>query len=384
VLQITGSALLFVYYPPDNEVAETDTPYYLQRFPRFEAMATTRAGLTHKTDTSLKARGWTLPAVVPELDGLRGVAIGLVLLCHAGMWVPIPLVRQVLLEGKMGVDLFFVLSGFLITGILLDTRRDDRRTRNFYLRRGLRIWPLYFGYLALAYVGTRAAGTVQPSLWTFYLFVQNFVPLVSQNPFLGATWSLAVEEQFYAIWPWVSFRIRRETLLRLCLVLFGISPLVRMAFHLGGASEDFIYANTFTRMDGIAVGGAIAAWMRGRSFTREMLVRLAKLAGIAGCAGYALCMALQSRSVIAEYLNFTFIALGFGGRTLLRAGLPQRAQLVTRIHASRMADDNGQDQLRSLPVSQPDLSIGAWESRQQHAGPRRLDRVDSSSSAISG
>jgi peptidoglycan/LPS O-acetylase OafA/YrhL len=84
----------------------------------------------------------TLRKAIPELDGVRGVAILLVLLCHAGgffEWKPLSASFG---YGSVGVDLFFVLSGFLITGILIEARDDRNRTRGFYIRRGLRIWPL--------------------------------------------------------------------------------------------------------------------------------------------------------------------------------------------------------------------------------------------------
>jgi peptidoglycan/LPS O-acetylase OafA/YrhL len=122
----------------------------------------------HKTH-----RGWTLPRAVPELDGIRGLAILLVLICHATSFMEPGLWRSLLSYGKVGVYLFFVLSGFLITGILIDTKQDYHRTRNFYVRRGRRIWPLHFVYLAGAMLLFRRMLPPQPHLWAYLLFIQK-------------------------------------------------------------------------------------------------------------------------------------------------------------------------------------------------------------------
>jgi peptidoglycan/LPS O-acetylase OafA/YrhL len=259
------------------------------------------------------AKTWTVPAVVPELDGIRGIAIGLVLVCHATFWMPNERLQLIFREGKIGVDLFFVLSGFLITGILLDTQTHPKRAQSFYIRRGLRIWPLYFVYLAVAYFAFRVMLPPQTHLWAYFLFVQNFFWVDATGPFLQPTWSLAVEEQFYAVWPWLAFRMKRETVLKTCLTVFAIAPVIRYAFHLGGAGGQFIYANTLTRLDGIALGGAIAAWVRGPMFDADQLAKFAKIGAIVGTIGYVVCFLLTPYSLVADYLAYTFITMGFGG-----------------------------------------------------------------------
>jgi peptidoglycan/LPS O-acetylase OafA/YrhL len=274
------------------------------------------------------AQAWTLPAQIPELDGIRGLAILLVLICHSAMWLPMSALRSVLIEGKIGVDLFFVLSGFLITRILLDTQRDRQALRNFYVRRGLRIWPLYFSFLLVAFVALRKMMPTGLAPWTYLLFAQNFVHYANTGPVLDPTWSLAVEEQFYLLWPLIALRARRETVLKICCAVLALSPLIRCAFRLAAAPETFIYANTLCRLDGIAMGGAIAAWVRSEGFEPEQLRRFARFAVPFGVAGAGLCYWLHNALVFGSDIRHSFIALAFGGIvawTLARQGQPSPA-----------------------------------------------------------
>src|SRR5437868_4964541 len=129
---------------------------------------------------------------MPALDGLRGIAIVLVLM-HQFDLITSPHAIDVAFDaGWIGVQLFFVLSGFLITGGLLDTRDQHGYFRGFFVRRVLRIFPLYYAAL----VATLIAGNTSIWLWTY---LSNFRP----HPALPHFWSLAVEEQFYLVWPFV-------------------------------------------------------------------------------------------------------------------------------------------------------------------------------------
>jgi peptidoglycan/LPS O-acetylase OafA/YrhL len=179
---------------------------------------------------------------IPELDGLRGVAILLVVLFHGFFFAPGPdyhpadLIHRLyfwferfIAIGWTGVDLFFVLSGFLIGGILLDARESPRFYRTFYLRRFFRIIPPYYAWLMAYVLVTLTAGAFlaahslkgnTPSgrvfLWMQFLFLQNLGILDHYPTVAGAwlrpTWSLAVEEQFYLITPTIIKTLSRRAL----------------------------------------------------------------------------------------------------------------------------------------------------------------------------
>src|ERR1700741_4392574 len=151
-----------------------------------------------------------MPRKIPQLDAIRGIAI-LVVVVHNLHGLDFPPLSLVTNYGWMGVDLFFVLSGFLITGILLDTKLSEHYFRNFYARRGLRIWPLYYAVLLFMFVVVpllRPQDTAElfqrsSPWWSYPLFLQNFLvnaPALAVGP-LGVSWSLAVEELFYLVWP---------------------------------------------------------------------------------------------------------------------------------------------------------------------------------------
>src|SRR5262249_20264383 len=135
--------------------------------------------------------------------------------------------------GWIGVDLFFVLSGFLITGILVDSKEQSNYFRGFYWRRVLRIWPLYYGLVLLVYLigpHLRLAANWNISSyapWIYVFFLQNIlIPDWGIYP-LTPTWSLAIEEQFYLIWP-LAVRFLSTRILRACLIaILVVSPVAR-------------------------------------------------------------------------------------------------------------------------------------------------------------
>src|SRR5687767_2907742 len=156
---------------------------------------------------------------IPALDGLRGIAIILVMLHHFTYYRPNSgidaQIASVLFFGWAGVDLFFVLSGFLITGILLDTRDSKRYFSTFYARRTLRIFPLYYLVLLLAFVVLPKFPALHPVLlgqvgpvdlppqWPYWLYLTNFSIADGGwvHGWVDVAWSLAIEEQFYLVWP---------------------------------------------------------------------------------------------------------------------------------------------------------------------------------------
>lgn len=162
------------------------------------------------------------------LDGLRGCAVLAVVLLHATSSLQHPAtiaggaIKKLFSCGWIGVDLFFVLSGFLITGILVDAKGRPRYFRTFYWRRSLRILPLYYGLLVVLFVIAPAvagpawrAGALPSSGQAWYwLHLQNFVSLRNETAgYLGNLWSLAIEEQFYLVWaPLILITDRRRAL----------------------------------------------------------------------------------------------------------------------------------------------------------------------------
>ena len=179
------------------------------------------------------------------LDGLRGLAILLVMLYHFCLPHRSFHGREpgVLLQfaqgGWMGVDLFFVLSGFLITGILLETRHQPHYFRNFLGRRFLRIWPLYYLSLlvllvlipmALSQASPELQGMRDKQAW-FWLYAANWL-FASEGGFTqtsgGYFWSLAVEEQFYLLWPFLVYALSERSLLRVSMALLALSLVARV------------------------------------------------------------------------------------------------------------------------------------------------------------
>lgn len=212
----------------------------------------------------------------PELDGLRGIAILLVLLHHfwphSGVLAD-PFLTKAAHLGWIGVDLFFVISGFLITGILLDTRGDAHYYRNFYVRRGLRIFPLYYVFLLAAWtvlprLPESGAAFVRDSgspLWYFLYMgnVREAITGVEPAYVLAPLWSLSIEEQFYITFPLVVALLGARRLWRCLWVLIAAAPLFRVTFYfLAPDNERIQYLATFSRMDNIAMGCLIATGLR--------------------------------------------------------------------------------------------------------------------------
>lgn len=207
---------------------------------------------------------------LPQLDGLRAVAILLVILHNQGPKYPSLHLEGLFANGWMGVDLFFVLSGFLITGILVDTKHSEGYLKNFYARRCLRIWPLYYSllvfmFIVVPFVHPSEAQTVfaerSSPWWAYPLFLQNFlipVPTRATGP-LGVTWSLAIEEQFYLIWPWVVRYCSRTQLRRIAIAVMCVSPVLRLVLTFAHVN---LYSNLFCRLDGLMAGALLALLVR--------------------------------------------------------------------------------------------------------------------------
>jgi peptidoglycan/LPS O-acetylase OafA/YrhL len=233
----------------------------------------------------------------PALDGLRAVAVLAVIIYHFGL----------LPGGYLGVDLFFVLSGFLITSLLIrewDRRRGHISFRDFYLRRVLRLFPALGCVIAVtvALIGLLelsrppsnrqyVAGTLEglPLVVTFVGNWARALDPASSLGMLGHTWSLAIEEQFYLLWPALFVLLMRHRFSRgfvaLSLTLIAVAEMAyRMAVAFAGYGSNRIYYGTDTHSDGLLIGCAIAFWLASHQSTRVYQKTGGLLKGATGLA----------------------------------------------------------------------------------------------------
>jgi peptidoglycan/LPS O-acetylase OafA/YrhL len=283
----------------------------------------------------------TANARVAELDGLRGIAILLVLVFHyAPATGPMRYLGDVFGIGWTGVDLFFVLSGYLITGILLDSVGQPHYYRNFIVRRSLRIFPLYYAclvlYCVLSFVPSpihwKAFLTIGGGWW--YVGYLGNIQVFLQNAWPGAAiltplWSLQVEEQFYLSFPFLVWAAKRRTLawILVCSVigalLLRIALVVALPKNLMGT-----YALMPCRMDALAMGGlvAIAAresphWLKSRW--------IGWMTALAAATFLLICIFVNSSpwSNPMRTLGYTAIDLAFTGVLVMLISWRQRLLL---------------------------------------------------------
>jgi peptidoglycan/LPS O-acetylase OafA/YrhL len=248
---------------------------------------------------------------IPQLDAVRGVAVLLVLLHNTNIY-PSWHLGLISDNGWMGVDLFFVLSGFLITGILLNSKHSEGYFKNFYVRRCLRIWPLYYSALLFMFVivpilrpseAPVVFGARSSPWWAYLFYLQNFlipIPTKGTGP-LGVTWSLAVEEQFYLVWPLVVRFCTEGQLRRITIAIICLSPALRYYLSLHQVN---IYSNTFCRLDGLMVGALLALVIRSASFLPSKFVTRAWVLFLVSAP-----LALVIETFHARWIGFSLIAV---------------------------------------------------------------------------
>jgi peptidoglycan/LPS O-acetylase OafA/YrhL len=271
--------------------------------------------------------------IIPALDGVRGLAILLVLAHNldpfedggslARQWIGLGFNL-----GWVGVQLFFVLSGYLISGILLDTRGAPGYYRGFFGRRVLRIFPLYYGVLLVALVILPRLGLAPDRLladrenriWLWTYLINWADPLGAGVAAFPHFWSLAVEEQFYLVWPLVVRRTTPRRLLQVSLVLVVVAFAARLGLLLAGVGEAGLYMFTICRMDALAAGGAVAALLRipaARAAASRRRGGLALGAGALFVAGLLATRGYPRAGVRDQTFGYTILAVTFAALVLL-------------------------------------------------------------------
>ena len=283
------------------------------------------------TEVSVHSERDLVPGHLPALDGVRGVAIGLVLAHN----LDIISGRQSLIghltdlavnEGWVGVQLFFVLSGFLITGILLDSRAATNYYGAFFARRFLRIFPLYYATLFVAFVllprltAHPPDGHHQIWLWCYLSNWRGLIP--GAPPEFPHFWSLAVEEQFYLIWPFVVRRLSARRLLRLCAGLMILAFAVRVVMRQLRSGPEPVYQWTICRVDALAAGAAVAVMLRLRELRAalERHGRAIRLGAWGLLLGGAVATHAFPRTIErGQTLGYTLLALVFAALVVIAA-----------------------------------------------------------------
>ena len=265
--------------------------------------------------------------LMPELDTVRGVAILMVFLFHAFEdFVPppssTPAWERLLLAaanlGWTGVNLFFVLSGFLITGILLDSADKPRYYSRFYYRRALRILPAYYLLLALLLLVSHIGFITRKTSWAFaglsFIYLSNITPLLGVPRNYAPLWSLAVEEHFYLLWPAAVKRLRGG--LTVAAVLICVcEPVLRAICATRGGLWWGPY--TWLSADGLALGALLAIFARSAWASRKNLLKLAALSVLLAVVMLAASVPVP-RSVS---ISLRSTCVNYGSLTLLAAAL---------------------------------------------------------------
>jgi len=340
----------------------------------------------------LTSRSRSVPSVgkFQSLDGLRAIAIILVFFHHVKDHIPpvVPAVKffqYYVWQGWIGVDLFFVLSGFLITGLLIDSREATNYLSGFYGRRILRIFPLYYSVLIGAIVTSQILTSVHapqaPAVaalvplpqdrWVYLSFLTNWTGLwaaqwdSSFRSILAHFWSLAVEEQFYFVWPFIVWVVRPRAVPWIAGIVAGLSAIIRLAWvlHWGtgivAPQSVEIQLATICRLDGLFIGALCAYFYRDPKLMLRIRKWLPSVAAL-GVGSYLMVFSgmlffpqrtrlllygpapsvfhsLGDATVLVLLCGgYSLLALGFGALVLLAAYTERDGSLMQRLLQSRV------------------------------------------------
>ncbi len=255
---------------------------------------------------------------IRELDGLRGIAILMVMVHRFGPRTGVGVAADVAGAGWIGVDLFFVISGFLIAGILLDTKGDPGYFRNFYARRALRIFPLYYlfviGVFVVFWHNPEFRERAGSPIW--YLVHLGNVPeglLGNNTPYwIAPVWSLAIEEQFYMTFPLVVYLLDRKRLTIVLVAMIGLAPVIRLVTMLSFPDHERVqYLFTLCRIDTIAIGCLLAVIVRTVDIERwRNHAKLIALAALPSVVVLAVASRLDRTSSFDRVFGYSVVAVG--------------------------------------------------------------------------
>ncbi|RYY61719.1 MAG: acyltransferase, partial [Chitinophagaceae bacterium] len=268
---------------------------------------------------------------VKEFDGWRGLGILFVLLAHyfpsyfIGSWV--------------FMEMFFVMSGFLITGILMDAKNKPQYYKKFMGRRVVRVFPVYYVFLLLIFFCIPASWLDlsyyrDHQAW-FWLYGQNWLYAIEGWPAvkgLHHLWSLAIEEQFYLVWPLVVWAFSTKNLLRFCVAMFFFSIAFRNFGMDFGFVMPFPYVATLGRMEGLVLGAIIAVLVRtDKSILERLAVPVTVISFVLMLVLFGLAGTMMFQNPVHYTLNYTVVDLFFAGMitmTLCSSELVRFKQLL--------------------------------------------------------
>ena len=292
-----------------------------------------------------RARTSTARFYHPELDVLRFFAFLIVFFHHAfphdpTFWTRLgvpsflaSIVAGIGATGAFGVSLFFVLSSYLITELLL-REKDLLGTldiRSFYIRRMLRIWPLYFAFLALAVVLQRIVPgqhvTLRAGMWFSFLAGNWFIVFHGfPSSVIFPLWSVSIEEQFYITWPAVVRKVSETGMLIFAGLMLAAATVARVYLGMHHTLEGDVWCNTFVQLDPIAAGILIAVLLKGEIPRLSKLARAAMmLAGITGLALGSMYFGIKSDPLTTMRIVLGYPSVALGGSLLLLAVLRTRS-----------------------------------------------------------